>query len=176
MAAKGQLSLPLVIGAAAFGAVVGDSLGYFVGRRGGRRFLERYGRYVGITPEKLTTANAYFARHGGKTVFFGRFVGLLRILAGPLAGASRMPYRKFLAASVAGALVWAVVVGTLGLCFGKPVAAFLSSLGVWTLIALAVYLVLRFVFKRALRYRRRTRERSAHNLYSIATKRGGITT
>lgn len=158
LAATGQLSLPLVIGAAAFGGVVGDSVGYFVGRRGGRRFLERYGRYVGITSEKLTKANVYFARHGGKTVFFRRFVALLRVLAGPLAGVSRMPYRKFLAANVAGAFVWAAVVGTLGFFFGKPVAAFLSSLGVWALVALAAFLVLRFALKRALRRRRRPRE------------------
>lgn len=157
LAATGHLSLPLVIGSAALGAIVGDSVGYFVGRRGGRRFLERYGRYVGITPEKLVRADDYFARHGAKTVFFGRFVALLRVLAGPLAGASRMPYRRFLAANVAGAVTWATTMGTLAFFFGKPVAAILSSLGVWALVALAVFVVARFALKR---YRsRKTRRR-----------------
>lgn len=148
LAATGHLSLPLVIGSAALGAIVGDSIGYFVGRRGGRRFLERYGKYVGVTPEKLVRADDYFVRHGAKTVFFGRFVALLRVLAGPLAGASRMPYRRFLDANVAGAVAWATTMGTLGFFFGKPVAAVLSSLGVWALVALAVFMIARFVFKR----------------------------
>lgn len=157
LAATGHLSLPLVIGSAALGAIVGDSVGYFVGRRGGRRFLERYGKYVGITPEKLVRADDYFARHGAKTVFFGRFVALLRMLAGPLAGASRMPYRRFLATNVAGAVTWATTMGTLAFFFGKPVAAILSSLGVWALVALAVFVVARFALKR---YRsRKTRRR-----------------
>ncbi len=157
LAATGHLSLPLVIGSAALGAIVGDSLGYFIGRRGGRRFLERYGKYVGITPEKLVRADGYFARHGAKTVFFGRFVALLRVLAGPLAGASKMPYRRFLAANVAGAVTWATTMGTLAFFFGKPVAAVLSSLGIWALVALAVFVIARFVFKRL--RNRGTRER-----------------
>lgn len=153
LAATGHLSLPLVIGSAAFGAIVGDSVGYFVGRKGGRRSLERYGKYVGVTPEKLVRADDYFVRHGAKTVFFGRFVALLRVLAGPLAGASRMPYRRFLAANVAGAVTWATTMGTLAFFFGKPVAAVLSSMGVWALAALAVFVIARFTFKR-LRERR----------------------
>lgn len=156
LAATGHLSLPLVIVSATLGAVVGDSLGYFVGRKGGRRFLERYGRYVGITPKKLAKADGYFARHGVKTVFIGRFVAVLRILAGPLAGASNMPYRRFLAANFAGAVAWTSTIGTLGFLFGKPVAAFLSRLGIWALVALAVFLILRFVLGRQWSNRRET--------------------
>lgn len=148
LAATGHLSLPLVIGSAALGAIVGDSLGYLIGRRGGRRLLERRGRWIGVTPEKLAKADRYFARHGAKTVFFGRFIALLRILAGPLAGASQMPYRRFLAANAAGALTWATIMGTLAFFFGKPVAAVLSSLGVWALVGIAASLLARFAFKR----------------------------
>ncbi len=155
LAATGHFSLPLVIGSAALGAVVGDSLGYAIGRKGGRRFLERRGKWLGMTPEKLARADHYFARHGAKTVFFGRFVALLRILAGPLAGASKMPYRRFLAANVAGAVTWATTMGTLAYFFGKPVAAVLSSMGLWALAAIVIFLVARFVFKRW----QRTRER-----------------
>lgn len=161
LAATGHLSLPLVIGSAALGAVLGDSLGYLVGRRGGRRFLERRGKWLGITPEKLAKADHYFARHGAKTVFFGRFVALLRILAGPLAGASKMPYRRFLAANVAGAVTWATTMGTLSFFFGKPVAALLGSMGVWALAALTAFLILRFTLRRLMRHRAEKRRLSA---------------
>lgn len=150
LAATGHLSLPLVIGTAALGAILGDSLGYFVGRMGGRRFLERRGKHFFITPGKIEKAERYFERHGAKTVFFGRFVALLRILAGPLAGASKMPYKKFLAANAAGAVAWATAMGTLAFFFGKPVAAILSSMGVWALVALAAFLAGRCVTGRLL--------------------------
>ncbi len=148
LAAAGRLSLPLVVGFAALGAIAGDSLGYAIGRKGGRRFLEQRGRWLGVTPEKLAKADRYFARHGARTVFFGRFVALLRVLAGPLAGAAKMPYRRFLAANVAGAITWATTMGTLAYFFGKPVAAFLSSMGVWAFAAIAAYLLARLVFGR----------------------------
>jgi membrane protein DedA with SNARE-associated domain len=148
LAATGSLSLPLVIASAALGAIAGDSLGYLIGRKGGRRFFERYGRYVGITETKLEKADRYFARHGAKTVFFGRFVAVLRILAGPMAGASKMSYRRFLAANAAGGITWATLMGTLGFFFGKPVAAILSSMGLWALALLALYLIARFLIRR----------------------------
>jgi membrane protein DedA with SNARE-associated domain len=148
LVATGSLSLPLVIASAAAGAIVGDSLGYLIGRKGGRRFFERYGRYVGITETKLEKADRYFERHGAKTVFFGRFIAVLRILAGPMAGASKMPYRRFLAANAAGGITWATLMGTLGFFFGKPVAAILSSMGLWALALLALYLIARFLIRR----------------------------
>lgn len=158
LAATGHLSLPFVIGSAAFGAVLGDSLGYVVGRNGGCRFLERRGKWIDVTPEKLVKADHYFVRHGAKTVFFGRFVALLRILAGPLAGASKMPYPRFLAANVAGAVTWATTMGTLAFFFGKPVAALLGSIGLWALAALAVFLMLRFALGRLVRHRAEKRQ------------------
>jgi membrane protein DedA with SNARE-associated domain len=155
LAATGHFSLPLVICSAALGAIIGDSVGYAIGRKGGRRFLDRYGKYVRITPEKFAKADQYFARHGAKTVFLGRFFPLLRILAGPLAGTAKMPYHSFLAANVAGAFTWATTMGTLAFFFGKPVATFLSSLGVWGLIAIVAFLLARFAFRRWLRDRER---------------------
>ena len=157
LAATGHLSLPLVIGSAVVGAAIGDSLGYLIGSKGGRRFLERYGKYVRVTPEKLARADGYFAHHGMKTVYFGRFIPLLRILAGPLAGASRMTYRRFLVANVAGAITWATVMGTLAYFFGKPIISILSSVGVWALIGLIVFLVLRWAIEWWLTRRRNTR-------------------
>ena len=94
--------------AASIGAIGGDSLGYLFGRRGGRGFLERFGRRFPkhFGPAHLARADRTFQRWGVWAVFFGRFVALLRILAGPLAGALRVPYRKFLVANAAGGIIW----------------------------------------------------------------------
>jgi membrane protein DedA with SNARE-associated domain len=94
--------------AASIGAIGGDSLGYLFGRRGGRGLLERFGRRFPkhFGPAHLTRAERMFQRWGVWAVFFGRFVALLRILAGPLAGALHVPYRKFLVANAAGGIVW----------------------------------------------------------------------
>jgi membrane protein DedA with SNARE-associated domain len=98
----------VAIGASA-GAIIGDSIGYLIGHRGGRPLLERLGRRFPrhFGPEELAHAESLFNRWGMWAVFFGRFVALLRILAGPLAGALRMPYRKFLLANASGGIIWA---------------------------------------------------------------------
>lgn len=95
--------------AATTGAIVGDSIGYAVGRRGGRPFLERLGRRFPrhLGPPQLARAERTFQRWGVWAVFAGRFVALLRVLAGPLAGALNVPYRKFLIANATGGIVWA---------------------------------------------------------------------
>jgi membrane protein DedA with SNARE-associated domain len=95
--------------AASVGAIVGDSIGYAIGRRGGRPLLERFGRRFPkhFGPAHLARAESIFQRWGVWAVFFGRFVALLRILAGPLAGALHVPYRKFLMANAAGGIIWA---------------------------------------------------------------------
>jgi membrane protein DedA with SNARE-associated domain len=94
--------------AASVGAIGGDSLGYLFGRRGGRGLLERFGRRFPkhLGPAHLARAERMFQRWGVWAVFFGRFVALLRILAGPLAGALRVPYRKFLVANATGGIIW----------------------------------------------------------------------
>jgi membrane protein DedA with SNARE-associated domain len=103
------LTNPWLVGlAASIGAIVGDSIGYAVGRRGGRAVLEKFGRRFPrhFGPAHLAHAERVFQRHGVWAVFFGRFVALLRILAGPLAGALRVPYPKFLLANASGGIVW----------------------------------------------------------------------
>jgi membrane protein DedA with SNARE-associated domain len=96
--------------AASIGAIVGDSIGYMIGRRYGMSLFawlgRRFPRHFG--PGHVKVAERLFARWGVWAVFFGRFVALLRIFAGPLAGALKMPYYKFLAANVTGGIVWAV--------------------------------------------------------------------
>lgn len=113
---------PVWVGvAASIGAIVGDSIGYSIGRRGGRPLFERLGRRFPkhFGPGHLASAERSFQRWGMWAVFFGRFIALLRIFAGPLAGALRMRYAKFLVANASGGIVWAggttAVVYSLGL-------------------------------------------------------------
>ncbi|MFG2044746.1 DedA family protein [Dactylosporangium sp. NPDC048998] len=98
----------VVAGAASVGAIAGDSIGYLIGRRGGRALLERFGRRFPkhFGPPHLAKAERAFQRWGVWAVFFGRFIALLRILAGPLAGALRVPYGKFLIANALGGITW----------------------------------------------------------------------
>ncbi|UAC02309.1 DedA family protein [Dactylosporangium vinaceum] len=98
----------LVAASAAAGAIIGDSIGYVIGRRGGRPLLERVGRRFPkhFGPEHLAKAERSFRKWGVWAVFFGRFIALLRILAGPLAGALHVPYPKFLVANATGGIVW----------------------------------------------------------------------
>ncbi|WP_055478560.1 DedA family protein [Sphaerimonospora mesophila] len=109
LSAKGVVS-PLIVGVcASTGAIVGDSLGYLIGRKGGRPLFDRLGRRFPkhFGPAHIAKAEHLFQRWGVWAVFFGRFVALLRILAGPLAGALHMPYWRFLVANVLGGIVWA---------------------------------------------------------------------
>jgi membrane protein DedA with SNARE-associated domain len=109
LAVTGVTSVWWVALAASLGAVIGDSIGYVIGRRGGRALLERLGRRFPkhLGPPHLAKAERTFERWGVWAVFFGRFVALLRILAGPLAGALHVPYGKFLIANATGGIIWA---------------------------------------------------------------------
>ncbi|WP_069803064.1 DedA family protein [Thermogemmatispora onikobensis] len=114
-----QLQIPLVIACAALGAIVGDNFGYLLGRHGGRPLVERFGRYIFLKPEHLDRAEQFFARHGDKTVFFGRFIAVLRAWAAFLAGVNRMRWRTFLIYNAAGGILWATVFGLLGYFAGR---------------------------------------------------------
>lgn len=114
-----QLSIELVIAAAAGGAIVGDSLGYLIGRRIGFPLLLRYGARIGATEARLKVGQYLFLRHGGKVVFFGRFMALLRTLAALLAGINQMPWPRFLFFNATGGIVWATVFGVGAYMFGS---------------------------------------------------------
>jgi membrane protein DedA with SNARE-associated domain len=104
-----QLNITVLAAVAAAGAVVGDNVGYWLGRTGGYRLAERYGRFIRLDRTKLRIGRYLFARHGVKVVFFGRFVAVLRAFAAFLAGVSKMRWPGFLAANVAGGLLWAAL-------------------------------------------------------------------
>jgi undecaprenyl-diphosphatase len=126
LAAAGHLQLPLVIAIAAAAAITGDTLGYWLGRRGGRRFLLRDGFLAGHRRRAVGRADRFFARHGPATVFVGRWIPGLRYMAALMAGATHMPWRRFAVANALGALAWAVVVATLATVVG-PAGTFAFS-------------------------------------------------
>src|SRR2546428_7963475 len=97
-----RLNIGLVILAAAAGAILGDNVGYFIGREGGFRLLRRYGHRLRITEARLRLGEYLFRRYGGRVVFFGRFVAILRALAALLAGVNHMPWPRFLTFNAAG--------------------------------------------------------------------------
>lgn len=114
-----HLQIPIVIACAALGAIMGDNIGYLIGRTGGRALVQRFGRYIFLKPEHLDRAEKFFARHGDKTVFFGRFISVLRAWSAFLAGVNHMPWRTFLFYNAAGGIVWAIVYGLLGYLAGR---------------------------------------------------------
>ncbi|HEY6540131.1 MAG TPA: DedA family protein [Ktedonobacteraceae bacterium] len=118
-ATSSQLAIPIVIACAALGAIIGDNLGYLAGRTGGRALALRYGKYIFLKPRHLDYAEKFFEKHGDKTVFFGRFVAILRAWAAFLAGVNHMPWRKFLIFNAAGGILWAIIYGTLGYIAGR---------------------------------------------------------
>jgi membrane protein DedA with SNARE-associated domain len=106
-----RLNIVGVIAAAAAGAIIGDNIGYLIGRSGGYRLLRRYGHYVRVDEHRLKIGRYLFDRHGGKVVFFGRFVSILRTYAALLAGTMKMHWRRFLVFNAAGGILWATIVG-----------------------------------------------------------------
>ena len=109
----------MVIAVAAFGAIVGDNVGYWLGLRYGYALLLRYGERIGMFEARIKLGQYLFLKHGAKVVFLGRFVALLRMLAAFLAGVNRMPWRAFLVANACGGIIWAAVFGIGGYFFGK---------------------------------------------------------
>jgi len=119
-----QLQLPIIIACAAAGAIIGDNIGYVIGRVGGRAIVERFGKYFFLKPHHLDQAERFFARQGEKAVFFGRFFALLRIWAAFLAGMNRMRWSKFLLYNAAGGIVWATLAGLTGYTAGNLLHSF----------------------------------------------------
>ncbi len=123
-----SLRLPWIIVVATVAATAGDNLGYILGHRGGRPLLERYQNIFRIRTEVLEHGERMFERYGAVTVFFARFVFGLRIIAGPMAGVLRMPWRKFVVANFFGAALWVSVISAAGYLFGQHWARLLRNL------------------------------------------------
>jgi len=142
-----RLSLVPLILVTIVAAIVGDNIGYLIGRSGGYRLLRRYGRYIRVDEPKLKVGHYLFDRHGGKVVFIGRFISVLRTYVSFLAGVNLMNWRRFLAYNASGGILWAVVVCTGSYYLGtavhrvSTVVTFVGGgIAVVALIALFFYL------------------------------------
>jgi membrane protein DedA with SNARE-associated domain len=138
-------SLYSVIAVAAAGAIVGDNVGYALGRFGGRALINRWGFVKRHADKVLPPSERFFKKHGAKTVFFGRFIALLRVTSAWLAGLSRMEWWRFFLWNASGGIVWAVGISLLAYWAGKAVAEAISRYGVYAVVGLVVVAALGFV-------------------------------
>jgi len=141
-----QLAIPWVIVAAASGAILGDNLGFWIGREGGFRLLRRYGRYIRLNERKLKLGLYLFRTHGGKVVFFGRFIAVLRAWAAFLAGTNRMPWPSFLLFNALGGIVWATVYGLGGYFLGDNIHRLAGPVGTITIVLATLIILAGLVF------------------------------
>lgn len=154
LAGQGRLSLLPVIVTAALAAIVGDNVGYLIGRSGFRRLLARPGRFERGRKRLLEEGEAFFARHGAKAVFLGRWVTGVRVVVAWLAGAERMPWRRFALWNALGGVAWAGSIGLLAYWIGSASSSVVTALGFVGVAAVVAaaggYLVTR---RRRARYR-----------------------
>lgn len=144
LAATGQLRIAVVVVVAAAGAILGDNGGYWIGRKGGLPLVRRYGRALRVGDARLDRVHGFFERHGARTVFFGRFIALLRTWAALFAGVGEMHYPTFMAWNALGGVVWAGLYGTLGYLFGRNlgVVEHWVQRATWALVAVAAVLAM----------------------------------
>jgi len=145
-AATHKLQIEWVAGAAVIGAIMGDNFGYLIGRAIGFRMLRRYGSKVRLTPERLTLGRYLFRRHGGKVVFFGRFIAILRVFVALLAGANRMPWHTFLFFNAVGGVCWAGGYAMAAYYLGHRVLALSGPIGIAVGAVALVVIGAAFVF------------------------------
>jgi membrane protein DedA with SNARE-associated domain len=137
LASQERLDIVAVIVVAATAAIIGDNVGYLLGRFGGRRVIEGWGPISRHAHKVLPRAERLFARHGGKTVFFGRFIAVLRITSAWMAGVSHMPWWRFLVFNAAGGILWATLVGLVAFYLGDAAASAIQTYGLYAAGAIA---------------------------------------
>ncbi|AFY73275.1 putative membrane-associated protein [Synechococcus sp. PCC 7502] len=144
LAGSGELKYPFVLGAAVSGAIIGDSAGYWLGRWGGMNLVESVAKIFKIEAEEVVKAREKFTANSDRAVFFGRFIALLRIFAGPMAGLTGMPYRRFLFFNALGAISWGTIMTALAYFTGSFIPLdklidWVLRFGIFALIALIVW-------------------------------------
>jgi membrane protein DedA with SNARE-associated domain len=158
LASQGHYGIVWVIVSAAAGAIVGDNLGYWlIGRVGGRALFRRRGPLSRYADRVLPRAEALMARHGGKTVFLGRFVSILRYTVAWIAGLSRMEWWRFLFWNAAGGIAWATAVGLVAYYAGRAAADAIQRYGLYAAAAVAAALALGWLLVRRARRRAEAR-------------------
>jgi membrane protein DedA with SNARE-associated domain len=153
LASRGEFSLPAILAINSAGAITGSSLSYWLGAAGGKPLLLRYGKYLFVRPKDIEKTEAYFAKHGGKTIFIGRFLPVVRHLISVPAGIARMPLPQFLTLTFLGATIWGGGLMVLGYQLGsnwesiaskaKRVDLLIAGLIVIAILAVVVRFVLR---------------------------------
>jgi membrane protein DedA with SNARE-associated domain len=139
--ATGDLDLVLIIVSAAAGAIIGDNIGFWVGRKWGAELLRRHGKYILMDEGRIRLGQYLFVRHGAKIVFFGRFIAFLRVLAAVLAGVNKYRWGPFLFYNAAGGIVWASVMGVGSYMFGDALHRVSGPLGLLALFGVAAGVV-----------------------------------
>src|SRR5947209_974704 len=152
LAAEGHYSIASVIAIAAAGAIVGDNLGYWlIGRLGGQALFRRWRWLNQYSDRVLPRAESLMARHGGKTVFFGRFVSILRYTVAWVAGLSHMQWWRFLFWNAAGGIAWATAVGLVSYYAGRAAGDAIQHYGLYAAVAVAVGLAVGWIVLRRAR-------------------------
>jgi membrane protein DedA with SNARE-associated domain len=160
-AGAGRLNIVLVALLGFIGAVIGDNIGFALGHFGGRRLVERYGRYIFLTPERLDRATRFFERHGGKIIIVARFIEGLRQANGIIAGTTRMHWARFVFFNAIGAALWVAVWTSVGYFSGSHINTIYNEATRYdTYLAIAVgVLLVAYIVRRLVRARRaRARE------------------
>jgi membrane protein DedA with SNARE-associated domain len=157
-ASTGQINIVVVVLAAAAGAIVGDGMGYMVGRRFGLPFLRRYGRYIRLDEDRLLIGRYLFFQYGNAIVFFGRFIAVLRMFAALLAGANSLPAGRFFFFNITGGVCWACLFGFGAYAVGAEIYKISGTLSV---ISLGLFIAAGFALSIFIRRNEATLRRRA---------------
>jgi len=152
LAGSGELEYGLVLASAVSGAIIGDSCGYWVGRWGGLKVLEAVGGFFRIPATEIAKARDKFSGNADRAVFFGRFIALLRVFAGPMAGLSGMPYGRFLFFNSMGAIAWGLIMTSLAYFAGsfiplEQLVKWVLQFGLLALLVLVLWLAIGYLKK-----------------------------
>jgi membrane protein DedA with SNARE-associated domain len=156
-AGRGHFNIFAVAITAFLAAVIGDSIGYWIGRRGGRPLVHRFGRYVRLTPERLDKVEGFMTRQGPKIVVVARFVEGLRQFNGIVAGVAGMPFPEFLAWNATGAALWVGLWSTGGYLAGDHIEQIAAAISKYVVVAVIVAVLLLIAYV----WRRRRKKRAA---------------
>jgi membrane protein DedA with SNARE-associated domain len=147
-AKSGQIHIVTLIGAAAAGAILGDNIGYWLGRKFGYPLVVRYGRFVRLSQARIKLGQYLFLRYGGRIVFLGRFVAAIRTFGALLAGINYMDWNRFLLANAAGGIAWATLYGLGGYLVGDKIPDLMGPVGFSVFAVALVAMTAMFLFLR----------------------------
>jgi membrane protein DedA with SNARE-associated domain len=147
-AGRHEYNIYVLVGCAALGAIMGDNVGYLIGKSFGYRLLVKYGSRIGFTEDRMLLGRYIFKRWGAKVVLFGRFVAFLRIIAAVLAGVNKMDWKKFFMANAVGGILWTCSYGFGAYFIGRNIKEFVGPLGIMLAVLVIPLLVWLFFYVR----------------------------